>query len=376
MYIPTFKNLPISHLAATFQRSRVTNSYKYYWFLAILQCLEKRHFKTQVLDIQDIIIQMLANVWYPIHFYRLSFGKQDKLANAVLAIKNLSHGTLQADSKQSEIVAFLETKTNDKAFQREISFFNKYVPYRFLSTWFSEELKGQKDRSPAREIALASLANLHFADSEKMSFYRFLNENKSIEIHEVWLEYIVKNFAILEGFCFWHLIQYLQKNNPNVPNIADKLFAPQIRKLSKATKFWKDYLNDKKQVSCIYSAQIISLQDLSIDHFLPWSFVAHDQLWNLIPTTKAVNSSKNNSLPKLDIYFDAFAKLQFEAFLWHFEKGKPKVLEDYSLLFRKEESDIARLSPRQFQQHLSEHISPLMQIASNLGFTQNWTYKL
>ena len=104
--------------------------------------------------------------------------------------------------------------------------------------------------------------------------------------------------------------------------------------------------------------------------------MAHDQLWNLVPTTKAVNSSKNNSLPKLDIYFNAFAKLQFNAFLWHFEKRKLKVLEDYSLLFRKEESEIARFSPHQFQQHLSEHISPLMQIASNLGFPQNWTYRL
>ena len=164
MQIPNFQNLPIGYLSATFQRGRVTNSYKYYWFLAILQCLKRNNFGTQKIDIQDIIIEMLGNVWYPIHFYRLSFGKQDKLANAVLAIKNLSNGELEADSKQNEIIAFLKIKKQDKAIQKQITFFNKYVPYRFLSTWFVNEIIGVSGRSPAREIALASLANQHFYD--------------------------------------------------------------------------------------------------------------------------------------------------------------------------------------------------------------------
>ncbi|MDY5576621.1 MAG: HNH endonuclease domain-containing protein [Lachnospiraceae bacterium] len=36
--------------------------------------------------------------------------------------------------------------------------------------------------------------------------------------------------------------------------------------------------------------------DISIDHFVPWSYVAHDEMWNLNPTTKSINSSKRNNL--------------------------------------------------------------------------------
>ncbi|MBE5919975.1 MAG: hypothetical protein E7272_09045 [Pseudobutyrivibrio ruminis] len=32
------------------------------------------------------------------------------------------------------------------------------------------------------------------------------------------------------------------------------------------------------------SSRII-VKDISIDHFVPWSYVAHDEMWNLNPTT-------------------------------------------------------------------------------------------
>jgi HNH endonuclease len=35
----------------------------------------------------------------------------------------------------------------------------------------------------------------------------------------------------------------------------------------------------------------------SIDHFLPWSFVAHDLLWNLTPVFGTTNSKKGDALP-------------------------------------------------------------------------------
>ena len=55
-------------------------------------------------------------------------------------------------------------------------------------------------------------------------------------------------------------------------------------------------------------------EDLSLDHFVPWSYVAHDELWNLVPTTKAVNSSKSNDLPNWDIYFPKLCRVEYSAY--------------------------------------------------------------
>lgn len=61
--------------------------YKYFWFLSILQI----HAKTGNLhiDVWDIVIRMVANAWYPIHYFRLSFGKSDSLFDIVLDLQKL-----------------------------------------------------------------------------------------------------------------------------------------------------------------------------------------------------------------------------------------------------------------------------------------------
>ena len=53
---------------------------------------------------------------------------------------------------------------------------------------------------------------------------------------------------------------------------------------------------------------------LSLDHFIPWSFVLHDQMWNLVLTFKNINSKKSDNLLDYDTYIDKFRNIQYEAF--------------------------------------------------------------
>lgn len=48
-----------------------------------------------------------------------------------------------------------------------------------------------------------------------------------------------------------------------------------------------------------------------IDHFIPWSFVMNDELWNLMPMDSSLNSSKSNRLPKWNPFFKTFAENQY-----------------------------------------------------------------
>ena len=48
-----------------------------------------------------------------------------------------------------------------------------------------------------------------------------------------------------------------------------------------------------------------------IDHFIPWSFVMNDELWNLMPMDTSLNSSKNNRLPKWEPFFARFSENQY-----------------------------------------------------------------
>ena len=65
-----------------------------------------------------------------------------------------------------------------------------------------------------------------------------------------------------------------------------------------------------------------------MDHFIPWSFVMNDELWNLMPMDSSLNSSKSNKLPKWDPFFKEFAKNQYLMYnLMHEKAGIHKLFE-------------------------------------------------
>ena len=46
-----------------------------------------------------------------------------------------------------------------------------------------------------------------------------------------------------------------------------------------------------------YTGDILEQNDISLDHVIPWSFMYSDDIWNLVITSKSVNSKKSNSIP-------------------------------------------------------------------------------
>ena len=115
-----------------------------------------------------------------------------------------------------------------------------------------------------------------------------------------------------------------------------------------------------------------------MDHFIPWSFVLHDQMWNLVPTFKNINSSKSDNLPSYQEYIDKFCSVQYEAFSYLCDKKKEKDLECYIDVMRLENPfEFLKYKLREeFNDKLKQTISPIYQIALNQGFeVLNKVYK-
>src|SRR4051812_16976674 len=66
-------------LASVFRNTAA--SYKFFWFLGILNLLERD--SGRVFAEKEIVGEMIALAWSPVCFYRLSLGVQDKLQDAV-----------------------------------------------------------------------------------------------------------------------------------------------------------------------------------------------------------------------------------------------------------------------------------------------------
>lgn len=372
--LPLASNLSIHSLSSSF--SNVTNSYKFYWFLAILTEIQNNQSPT--LALQELAARMLSLVWYPVNTFRLSFGKQDRLSSVVASINTLENLPGHANSLDVFDACVRVLQSNDcslRNLQKEIASIIRYVPFRFLRPWFSSELRGAKDSMVHPKIVQLSQEAFYAEDVEK-PLYRFAEDQTSIEIHPTWFAYLVQHLRILRDYCLWNLVSYLQKRNPNVPGVVNKLFAPQSRDLKRARDFWEVVRkHSNSNLTCIYSQATLSSKSYSLDHFLPWSFVAHDQLWNLTPTTASVNSSKSDKLPCIDTYFDNYCQQQFEAIQVVGVKGSQRLLEDYLILLQEPSiSSALSMELGDFSDALRKTIMPQLQIAENMGFTGSWTY--
>lgn len=364
MFLPEHNQLDIGKLSSVFRDT--TNSYKFYWFLSILDSLRDNGENT--ISQKDIALRMLANVWYPLDYFKLSFGSQDGFKNVAKFISSKitvdnrpTSRSLFEQIKQS----FTEKDLSDLT--QETKKLYRWVPFRFVRPFIEAETKGILDQNV--NAVITRVCDELFESQPHRIMYRFVDD--SIELNSIWVEYLQKHQGILRGFIFWHLVKFVQKNNPNVIGLSEKLQKPTEHDLKLANRFWKGYIAENPDVTCIYSGQPITFQNLSLDHFLPWSYVVHDQLWNIIPTPKNINSAKNDRLPSLETYFEGFSTLQYKAVQFYLKKGNQQLPEDYTYLFRE---NLQEMSLETFQDVLKKQIMPQWQTAQNLGFPFPFIY--
>jgi hypothetical protein len=82
--IPTLASLPSSEKVNIAALSRLftdkTNSYKFVFFISILDIIKRRNFDvSESISFHDLVVEMLANAWYPHTYFKLSFGVQDQV---------------------------------------------------------------------------------------------------------------------------------------------------------------------------------------------------------------------------------------------------------------------------------------------------------
>ena len=367
MQLPYSDELNIEYLGRLFDNT--SECYKFFWFKAIVTKVTEEH-KIEM-SYEELVDEMIADAWYMVTEYHLNLGPSDTLENLVKYIK-AQYPNLKSCEEKPVILDFLKN-TDDReiiGMKRKLTY---NVPYR-LQAPFMDALKGSEWNTSESNL-------IEKINREKRLMYYFSALNglsTRIRVDNDWAEYIVKNQDIIRGWLEYKMIIYLQKRNPSVPGIADKLCPPHERKLDKVKKYWKLILTIEP-VHEIYNGQLLTENDISIDHFVPWSYVAHDEMWNLSPTTRRINSAKSNNLPDWDIYFGRLAHQEFQSYrlIWkydevhrEFDKCAKEHINSDDVRYRVYRKG---LDFDEFAGELRSVILPVYQSARNCGF-RSWKY--
>ena len=310
------------------------------------------------MSFDEIVVRMVANAWYPIHYFRISFGKLDSLYVEIMALQQLTN--LSIDAPIETICNTLINSLSFSEVKNHLRNLSKCVPYRFLSPWFP----GASDKEV---VALSRTF-----ENDCPYAIRVNGSDKFIEINPSWESFLNENVRILLDYSYWNLTLFLQARNPNVPDIPNKL-VKQIERnsLTKQRNYWNKIIDEIGGMNCIYTGKRLMKGQYDLDHFIPWSFVAHDQLWNLLPADPSINSSKSNKLPDLQFYLPQFAFCQQKALQSAYLTNPNNVLlEDFQAL-GPAVFDLVQMSASDFCSLYYKTMSPMIQIAENMGY-EHW----
>lgn len=290
-----------------------SSSYKFFWLKGIFEEVMRGN---TTISYKRVVARMIAAAWYPVMYYKLSLGVSDKLAEAILYLQEEMH--IPQDEKVEKIIEFI-CDSEDKQILKFVKHFTQLVPYRLIRPFYQREIEYVKktDLSYYDGKANSIIEQYNRKDYEH-AFYRMDSENGILIVSPSWVHYLRVNASVVEGWMNYKLVAYLQKQNPNVPAIPFKVFPPTEgdRNLTKETKYWKQ-IQERMLLRDIYTGLELNEVNakeygkMSIDHFIPWRFVMHNEIWNLYPTFKNVNSEKNNRLPDKDRYLQQFCENQY-----------------------------------------------------------------
>ena len=298
--------------------------YKFYWLEAIVQLISEDRKEASY---DEIINEMISNAWYSVLEFHVHLSGiwgdgeiKDSLEKAVLKLHKLS----DLSSNASKVEIKNKIVEYNKELHGEKMTLTQKVPYKALSGFanrYSERI--DLNSSAGRMMAYYNRIN----GIESPLPYTF-GEQKGLErkiiFHESWIKMIQDNMVAILGWIQYEKVRWLQNNNPEVPGLVYKL-APlddKMRKLGHVRKLWEGVLDMTSIVD------VFKNEPYDVDHFIPWSFVMNDELWNLMPMDSSLNSSKSNRLPQWDKFFMRFALNQYTMYeLVHEKAGIRKLYE-------------------------------------------------
>ena len=198
---------------------------------------------------------------------------------------------------------------------------------------------------------------------------------REIYFNPIWVKLFQDNTVSILGWIQFEKIKWLQKVNPEVPGLVYKL-APmdeKMRKLGNVRKLWEGIL-EISSLNDVFTGKMIVSNEYDVDHFIPWSFVMNDELWNLMPMDSSLNSAKSNRLPKWDPFFKRFADNQY--LLYRLIHGMPGIHKLYEHCYKDnlhciwagQELYRDGNTPEEFTSILEKNMKPVYDSARRQGY--------
>lgn len=306
--------------------------YKFFWLEAIMKLIPNGN---NLFTFEDVINEMIVGAWKTVTHYHLRLGHsvngnaENFLEHAIRLLYECSKSELSNKVPSKERLISLIKKYDDRLLDDK-KHLTDYVPYRLIKPFVDKEGKTLIDKGGSYSRFIAYLNAFSKKDNE--FFYDITYDEvplkRKIHINDEWRNFMLQNYAVIMGWIRYNKAIFIQDRNPGVPGVMYKI-APEVeakhKSLKKARDLWKaTVVLTGNPLYEIYTGKKLDIDAFDLDHFVPRSYVSNDELWNLTPASKTLNSSKNNRLPEKRFIKD-FVKYNYYLYRLIFDNDNPEV---------------------------------------------------
>lgn len=167
------------------------------------------------------------------------------------------------------------------------------IPYESLSPSMMLDINTQV-KNKCKKYVIGAL----FEDTKQL-FYSFSKKGQWIKFNPLMYEFICKHKIIIEKLNYYEWAKFLESINSED---ASHRLLTKIDESAKRTNLAniRNILFTEFESKCFY-CQVPLKSKIDVDHFIPWSFVKDDNIWNMVLSCPKCNRSKNDRLP--DIHY-------------------------------------------------------------------------
>ena len=259
------------------------NTYKLAWGRAILECINDNSYTESsdicIISFDDISKCMIKYYWNQMFFFGLKQSPYDtdpvicKDTNKLIEVyKRLSKSSIPVWFDRG--LDIINKDSND--------FYNKIVCH------------------VTKTLHMDVCWRFKRVNSEDIDIYEYNKGISNIRFKKEEIEYLKEYNIILAKLLNYKWTQLLEKFN-FAPKIASKVNGISLAKLRRNSlaKYKEQLLLEflGKPIIDFYTGEELAIDNISIDHVIPWSYMYSDDIWNLVITSKSFNSTKSNSIP-------------------------------------------------------------------------------
>ncbi|MCG3086357.1 HNH endonuclease [Sporosarcina cyprini] len=176
-----------------------------------------------------------------------------------------------------------------------IGFQEKYqIPSSLVFDRLSEEIQVSIVKKVKQKCKINVMGAI-YGDTQG-TIYDFDNKSEIIRFNPSFYSFFQRYQRVLKYLSNYHLAVFLEKFN----NAGDtQTLLTKVENVSKRSSLDSFYqiLSSFFDGTCFYcEREIRKKEQLHVDHFIPWSFVQSDQLWNLVISCATCNLLKSDKL--------------------------------------------------------------------------------